>query len=258
MWSIGIHTSTFIIMLICALLPTELERQRKKKKNEPQYLIPPPPKLERNSLEFSRFILKYTERIGSDSYTELYHCMEQFRSPDGSQIFDEEELSDHRSIDSMLIPIVYSNMCNCRDVDVVVYVLKALGRDDILPVIQEYIPRVDMGAEVPHPVHEPAQFFAVHFALGTSEPVDIPRIAAIKHSLCACFGFEESPHLIQFLGWEGEPMILSFQAPMACTLLVIEGIMKHPDEIKRHGIVHANVDINGVKFPYDLKNKTQA
>lgn len=179
--------------------------------------------------------------------------MEEFRSPDGSQIFDEEELNDHKSIDSLLIPIVYTNMCNCRDVDVLIYILKVLGREDALPVIQEYIPKVDMGYEGPHSIHEPDQFIGIHFALGTSEPVDIPRISAIKNSLCSCFDIAESPHLIQFLGWAGEPMTLTFQAPVSFALRIKDVLLKRPEEIRKHGFIHATMEINGVKFPYDLK-----
>ena len=234
---------------------SEKQAKEKEKKSQREF-APPPQKIENNNLEFSKFVMRITERLGSDTYPELHHCMEHFRTPDGTRVCDPEEFNEYKSIDGILIPLIYTNTCSCRDLDLLKYILNVLGREDQHPRMQEYLPKVDMGNEGPHKISEPLYFIGVHVTLGTSEPVDIPRVSAIKRLLCECFQIDESPHLVQFIGWEGDPVTLTFQAPVGCTNLVKEGILMHPELLKGHGIVRAVVEVNSAKFTFDLNKST--
>lgn len=209
--------------------------------------------LDDDSIEFSKILLDITELLGQESFPDLYHYLVQLRCPDGTPIIDVNSLHDRRSPDGLMTPLVYMNLCTSRDVDLLIHLLHGLKREDLLPMIQEYIPKIGMGVPYVRAVYDENRFFAVKAFLNPAiKHVDLGIVSVVKHSLCVSFGLESKPYIIQFIGWKADPISLHFQVPIPCMYLVQEGIASCTHNFASCGIEKLELGIHGAAIECDL------
>ena len=212
-----------------------------------------PPQIDEDSLEFSKFLLDITDKLGPESYAALYHCLKELRCPDGTPFIDPSSLKDRRSPDGLLIPLVYTSLCNCRDVDLLVHLLEALHREDLVPMVHAYIPKIGMGAPVVRIVPDVKRFFVVKVFMNEAvRHINLSIVSVIKHDLCVGFGLCDKPYLMQFIGWTTNPICLSFQLRIPCMQFVEERIATIA---LSNGIEKLSLEINSTPFIYDVMQR---
>lgn len=195
-------------------------------------------------------MLDITDKLGSDSFAALYHCLKELRCPDGTPLLDPGSLKDRRSPDGLLIPLVYTSLCNCRDVDLLVHLLEALHREDLVPIVHAYIPKVGMGTPVVRIAPDVNRFFVVKVFMNEAiRHINLSIVSVIKHDLCVGFGLGDKPYLMQFIGWTTSPICLSFQLPIPCIQFVEERIATIA---LSNGIEKLSLEINSTTFTYDV------
>lgn len=212
-----------------------------------------PGEVEDNNVEFSKFLMDITEELGPDSYVEVYQCLEEFKSPEGTRVLDDDSLDDRRSTDGLVIPLIYHSILNSRDIDFLLYLLQAVHRDDLIPSVQEYILRIDMGSPKVRNLHDPNRFTYIRIVLVDSvQEVDIPFVSVLKNKLCMASEFLETPYLIQFLWWKQDPVRLYFQAPISCTGVIRNGISKHSQVFKEKNVSRIEFEVRSVVFTHTI------
>lgn len=192
-----------------------------------------------------------TEKLGPDAYVEMYQSLEEFKSPDGTRVLDDDSLQDRRSNDGLVIPLIYHSILNSRDVDFLIYMLRAMHRDDMLPMVQEYLPKVNMGKPSVRPLHDPSRFMSIRVVLLESvSEVDIAFVSVLKNELCAASGLLDIPYIIQFLWWKNQPIRLYFQAPIGCSSLIRGGMSKFLHVFEKYNIFKVEVEVHSVVFSF--------
>lgn len=209
--------------------------------------------IDEDNLQFSKVLLDITNKLGPESFADLYHCLKELRCPDGTPLIDPDSLKDRRSPDGLLIPLIYTSLCNCRDVDLLIHLLECLHRHDLVPVVQEYIPRVGMGTPVVRAIHDVNKFFAIKvFMNETIKRINLGSVSMIKHDICKGFGLCDKPYLMQFIGWTSNPICLSFQLPISCMHFVEERIVTLAPTLLTNGIEKLTLEINSTTFTYNV------
>ena len=212
-----------------------------------------PGEIEDNNVQFSKFLMDVTEKLGPDAYVELYQSLEEFKSPDGTRVLDDDSLQDRRSNDGLVIPLIYHSILNSRDVDFLIYMLQAVHRDDMLPSVQQYLLRINMGKPAIRNLHDPSRFMCIRIILLDSvDEVDISFVSVLKNELCTASGLLEAPYIVQFLWWKKPPICLYFQAPISCSSIIREGISKHSQTFQQNNVCKIEVEIHSVVFVYTM------
>ena len=194
-----------------------------------------------------------TEKLGPDAYVEMYQSLEEFKSPDGTRVLDDDSLDDRRSNDGLVIPLIYHSILNSRDVDFLIYMLRALHRDDMLPMVQQYLLKINMGKPAIRQLHDPSRFLCIRAVLLDSvTEVDIKFVSVLKKELCVASGLLEMPYLIQFLWWKRYPICLYFQAPVACAGLIKDGLTKQSQTFPQTNVSKIEVEVHSVVFLFTL------
>lgn len=192
-----------------------------------------------------------TEKLGPDAYVEMYQSLEEFKSPDGTRVLDDDSLQDRRSNDGLVIPLIYHSILNSRDVDFLIYMLRAVHRDDMLPMVQQYLLRINMGKPSTRQLHDPSRFICIRVILLDSvTEVDISFVSVLKKDLCVASGLLEMPYIIQFLWWKKYPICLFFQAPISCSNLIKDGLSKNLQAIQQTEVCKIVVEVHSVVFMY--------
>lgn len=225
------------------------------KKEESDSQDDSPPYIDEESLQFSKLLSDITEKLGAHSFAELQHYLLQMRCPDGTPLVDAESIYSRKSTDALLIPLVANNLCNSRDLDILIHVLRGLQREDLLPLISAYVPRVTIGTPYVRPIDDECKTFIVKVVLNQAlKQLDLGIVSAIKHDLCSCLGISQKPYLMQYLGWEQDPIVLHFQIPIPCMHMVEEGLEHHFSELHGNGIDHVELEINNTTFCYPMSS----
>lgn len=212
-----------------------------------------PGEIEDNNVQFSKFLMDVTEKLGPDAYVEVYQSLEEFKSPDGTRVLDDDSLQDRRSNDGLVIPLIYHSILNSRDVDFLIYMLQAVHRDDMLPLVQQYILRINMGKPAIRNLHDPNRFLCIRIVLlDSAKEVDIQFVSVLKNKLCTASGLLETPYLIQFLWWKQDPICLYFQAPIACSNIIRNGISEHSQLFQHNNVHKIEVEVHSVAFVYQI------
>lgn len=194
-----------------------------------------------------------TEKLGPDAYVEMYRSLEEFKSPDGTRVLDDDSLQDRRSNDGLVIPLIYHSILNSRDVDFLIYMLQAIHRDDMLPMVQQYLLKISMGKPAIRHLHDPSRFLCIRATLLDSvKEVDISFVSVLKKELCVASRLLDTPYMIQFLWWQKYPICLYFQAPVACSSLIRDGIPTHSQILQHCGVHTIAIEVHSVIFSYLL------
>ena len=157
----------------------------------------PPPAYEDGSTEFSKLILEIIDLIGQNSYAEFYYYLKELQCPDGTKFFDESYFYDHRSPDSILIPLLYNNVIVSRDLDVLIAVIRGLGRDDILQTLKDYSSKINIGFPTFQGIQDTERFFSLDIQLDPSiADLDLEAVCYIKQDMCEALGVEKVPYLL--------------------------------------------------------------
>ena len=225
------------------------------KKEESDSQDDSPPYIDEESLQFSKLLSDITERLGSHSFAELQHYLLQMKCPDGTALVDADSIYARKSTDALLIPLVANNLCNSRDLDILIHVLRGLQREDLLPLISAYVPKVTIGTPYIRPIDDDGKSFVVKVVLNQAlKQLDLGIVSAIKHDLCTCFGILQKPYLMQYLGWEQDPIVLHFQVPMACMHMVEEGLGHHCSELHGNGIDYVELEISNTTIHFPISS----
>ena len=210
--------------------------------------------VDEDSYEFSRALLDVTEKLPRLSYLELYHYLKELRCPDGYQVVDRDDLKDRRSADALILPLVCSNLCNGRDVDLLVHLLTVLGHEEVLGVLRAYIPKIGVGKPSKPTLQDPTRFFAVRPILNAAiKRIDLAVVSVVKQELCVCFGLSEKPYLMQYTSrWSANPIKLCFQLPLSRAGRIQEKITAASRGLLSKGIVSVEVEINTTVFTYPV------
>lgn len=205
------------------------------------------PYIDNESVAFSKLLTNITEKLGPGCVPEIQHFLMNIRCPDGTPLFNYETLYDRKTIDGLLIPLVTSNFCTPRDLDILIHILNGLKREDLLPLISAYVPKVTVGKPFVRPSGD--GMFLIRVVLSEAiKRIDLGIVSAIKHDLCTCFGIQQRPFLIHYIGWQCTPVILHFQVPNACMQLVEEGLHNSIYQLNGNGIDCIKLDINSTTF----------
>ena len=210
-----------------------------------------PPYIDEESLEFSKLLSEITDKLGSHCVPELQHFLLNLKCPDGSPLISTESLYNCRTIDGLLIPLVAGNFCTPRDLDILIHILHGLKRQELLPMISAYVPKITVGKPFVRSVNNGNEMFVVRVVLNKAlKQVDLGIVSAIKHDLCSCFCMKQKPFLMQYLGWKCSPIVLHFQVPISCMQKVEEGLKNFITQLDGNGIECIELDINCTTFSY--------
>ena len=209
------------------------------------------PYIDHESMEFSRLLSNVTEKLGSNCVPELQHFLLNVRCPNGFPLINPESLYDHKTIDGLIMPLVTANLCTPRDLDILIHILHSLKRQDLLPLIAAYVPKITVGKPFVRPPSNGDEVFVVQVVFNEAlKQIDLGIVSAIKHDLCTCFCMQQRPFLMQYIGWQCAPVILHFQVPCECLQLVEGGLQDSISQLSGSGIECIKIDINSTTISF--------
>ena len=164
---------------------------------------------------------------------------------------DEKYFLDQTSPDGILIPLLHNSFFVSRDMDVVITVLQGLGRNDILPLVELYSSKIDIGYPAFRAMQDVERFFALYIELHPAiDDLDLEAVCYIKQDICEVLGVEKIPYMLQFLGWMKDPVIVRFQVHLSLVDRVVEAVYDDSKSMENYARVEMNV--RGAAFNYDL------
>lgn len=209
--------------------------------------------IDHESMAFSKLLSSITEKLGPSSVPELQHFLLNIKCPNGSSLLNSESLYDCKTIDSLLIPLVTANFCAPRDLDILIHILNGLKRQDLLPLISAYVPKITVGKPFVRSSGKSDEIFIVRVIMNEAlKQIDLGIVSAIKHDLCTCFGIQQRPYLMQYVGWQNSPIILHFQLPVACMQLVEGGLQSSVSQLSGNGISCIKLEFNNTTFSFPI------
>lgn len=210
---------------------------------------------EEEDAEFSKLLLEITDKVGPDCFPEFYHCLKELSCPDGTQFIDDSYLKERFSPEGMIIPLLYNNLLISQDLDLLVTLLRGLGREDLLPLLREYSTKLTVGFPVFRPIHDTTSFFSLVVELHPSvTELDLEGASYIKQELCRLLGVGAAPYLLQFLGWKKDPIVAQFQVHLSLVDRVREVVYDLSKPLEK--FTRFELDIRGSMFCYDLRKRT--
>ncbi len=210
---------------------------------------------DKDTIEFSKLMLKIYERLGPLSYPELYHFISSVRCPDGSQLVNPEAFQERRTPEGVMLSLIFSSICSALDVDFLIYLLQSLHRHDLLELVRDFVAQVSVGRPEMRDVYNPSKHFLLKMVLNPAiKHIDIGMVSALKHAVCVRMGIEDRPYLIQYMGWTDKPITVYIQVPVGCMFLVQDCIadVDCARDFASNGIVRIDLEINECQFEFDM------
>ncbi len=214
----------------------------------------PPPGFEDDDSEFSKLLLQLTDQLGTDYFPEFYHFLKELCCPDGSWYLDRSYLKDQRSPEGVLIPLLQNNLLVAQDMDLLIAIVRGLGRDDLMPLLRDYSTKISMQYPVLKPVQDTQHFFSLLVELHPSvAELDLEGVCYIKQDICRMIGVEEAPYLLQFLGWRKDPIVVQFQVHMSLVDRIQVVVESDSTSHNLKNFSRFEIDVRGSVFNYKIK-----
>lgn len=174
--------------------------------------------------------------------------------PDGSSYIDSSYLKDQRSPEGLLIPLLYNNLLVSHDLDLLIVILRGLGRDDLMPLLRDYSSKLVVGFPIFRPIQDSERFFSLLVELQPrATELDLEGVCYIKQEMCDMLGVTSAPYLLQFLGWRKAPIVVQFQVHM-CLVDRVKEVLCAPSG-NLENFTRLEMDVRGSLFTYDLTIK---
>ena len=204
-------------------------------------------------MDFIGMVINLTDMIERTSYFNMVNYLCTLRCPDGSAFIDGSLIRSKRNTDSILVPLLLHSYISNRELDLIKHVLPIIHREDVLPVVDNYMSTVTMGRPHVRRVRDLKRNFIVKCVFDDSvTSTNMEMVKTMKAKLGEVFGFQDYPFLFQFMGWEDKPISLSYQVPVSCMQLIEEVLLKKPVELVPLKVVKMVVQVNTATFAYCL------
>ena len=203
--------------------------------------------IDHDDFTFRKLLATITEKLGFTCVPELQHFLLNIKCPNGSPLFNTENLYHHKNVDSLLMPLLMDNYLTPRDLDILIHILHGLKRQDLLSLITAYVPKITVGKPCVRSSGNCDNKLIVQVSLNEAlKGVDLGIISALKHDLCNCFSMQQQPYLMQYVGWWSSPTTLHFQVPLSCMELVELGLKNSLSQLSGNGIDFIKVCVSDV------------
>lgn len=174
---------------------------------------PVPPGFEEDEAEFSKLLLELIDQLGPDCFPEFHFFLKGLHCPDGSRFVDQSYLKDQRSPEGLLLPLLSNNLLVSQDLDMLIALLRGLGREDLLPLLHAYSSKIAIGYPAFRAIQDTEHFFSLLAGLQPNvTELDLEGVCYIKQAVCEMLGVEGAPYMLQFLGWKKDAhLVVQFQ-----------------------------------------------
>lgn len=163
----------------------------------------------------------------------------------------EGVLQDEQSVDGMLASLLHHNVLNPKDLDLLITVLRILGREDLFPLLYDYSSQITIGLPRLQEVQNTDNFFSLCIELMPHISLDLEGVCLIKQDLCELMGVAKVPYLVQFLGWVRRVgVVVQFQVHMSLVDRV-QVVVNDPTK-KLENYLEFEMDVKKCLFRYDL------
>ena len=213
---------------------------------------PVPPGFEEDEAEFSKLLLEIIDQLGPDCFPEFSLFLKGLYCTDGSRFIDESYLKDQRSPEGLLIQLLYNNLLISQDLDMLIVLLRGLGREDLIPLLHSYSSKLTICYPVFKPIQDTEHFFSLLVCLQSRvTELDLEGVCYIKQEVCDLLGVAKTPHILQFLGWKRDGnIVVQFQAHMSLADRVKE--LVHNNSPVLENFSWFEVQVKGCVFRYNL------
>ena len=203
------------------------------------------------TMEYTTLLIRICDSLGQDSYGELHYYLCELRCPGGSHLLDPSIFYEKATPDGLLISLLHTNQSSWRDLDLLVHIIKAMNRRDLLPAVQQFVKRVGLGRQSVAMVHDWKKSGLLKVYLNPSlHQVDSGVVSVIKHSLCTWFQLAEVPYNLPFIGWTLNPIVMHFQPPLGIFEFTEQGLKANTHNFVKVGIEKIELEIGGAVFVY--------
>lgn len=219
---------------------------------------PVPPGFEDDEAEFSKLLLEVIDQLGPDCFPEFNLFLRSMYCTDGSRFIDQSYIKDQRSPEGLLIPLLYNNLLVSQDLDVLITLLRGLGREDLLPLLHNYSSKLTISYPFLKPIQDTEHFFSLLVCLQQRvTELDLEGVCYIKQEVCDLLSVAKAPYLLQFLGWKRNTnIIVQFQAHICLADRVKEVVHSHSTVLENFSWFE--VQVRGCRFRFELNKGTES
>ena len=137
--------------------------------------------------------------------------------------------------------------------DLLIAVIRGLGRDDLMPLLQDYSSKIAIQYPVLKPIQDTKRFFSLLVELhpGVLE-LDLEGVCYIKQDICRMIGVEGTPYLLQFLGWKKPPIVIQFQVHISLVDRIRVVVESDGTTHNLKNFSRFEIDVRGSVFNYRI------
>ncbi len=214
-----------------------------------------PPQFDDDDEDFASLMGNISKELGDDLMAEVYFCLKQLMSASMGRFLDETCFPEALStLDALFMPLMDLNLISSQDVDLLVTILIAIGRKDLLPLVETYCSNATLCHSVFKAVKDTRNFFSLRLDIDPDVCVDLDlhTVSLVKKDICRHLGVERTPYLLQFIGWRRVPLIVQFQVHFSLVDSLLE-LAKNPS-CPLDKYVRMDLDVRGSIFNFHFKN----
>lgn len=203
--------------------------------------------------DFTKLLLEIIDKLGPNSFPEFSFFLKGLYCPDGTRLVDDSYLTSQYSPEGLLIILLHNNLFSSQDLDLLITLMRGLGREDLLPLLHDYSSKVAVSYPAFKAVQDTERFFSLLVGLQPRvTELDLEGVCHIKQEMCEILGVEEAPYLLQFLGWKRQPdIVIQFQLHASLTGRLREAVV-HDATKTLENFTMFEMDIRGSVFRYEL------
>lgn len=201
---------------------------------------------------FTEVVVNLTDMLDRSSFFMIAHYLCTLRCPDGTTFIDPQLIRYRKTRDSVLIPLLLNSYISNRDLDLLIHILRLMGRMDVIEMLTRYFSKVTMGLPRVRRLKDTKRSFIVRCVLERGFPVNMQKVVSLKQKLFSVFGLEDYPFIIQYMGWRSRPLSLCYQMPQACMQTVEEIVSTSPPGLKEEKVRRVVVTIGTAMFKYNF------
>lgn len=202
--------------------------------------------------DFTKLLLEITDKLGPNSFPEFSFFLKGMYCPDGTRLVDDSYLTGQHSPEGLLIILLHNNLLSSQDLDLLITLVRGLGRGDLLPLLHDYSSKLTVSYPAFKAIQDTDRFFSLLVGLQPRvTELDLEGVCYIKQEMCELLGVEEAPYLLQFLGWKRQPdIVVQFQLHVSLAGRVREAMHDATRSLENFALFE--MDIRGSVFRYEL------
>lgn len=205
-------------------------------------------------------LLEIIDQLGPDCFPEFSFFLKGLHCPDGSRFIDQSYLGDQRSPEGLLIPLLYNNLLASQDLDMVIALLRGLGREDLMPLLHTYSSKLTISYPVFKAIQDTERFFSLLVCLrpGVTD-LDLEGVCYIKQEVCDILGVAKAPYMLQFLGWKKDAsIVVQFQVHLCLADRVKEAARENAHTQRLENFSWFEMQVRGCVFHYKFSKHQTA